>query len=170
MSRVCLAREEVGRTGAVSRGLRRFAMACGLSLAGFVSTRAQGHPADAIAAPLSPLELAAIRDATGRIVHALERREASWLGAAFGLQPGTMATGMLAVTRARDAGARPIVEQVSALEVLERGETVRFEVSVRMRWVSPIGRHQYARLLLVASCVREGPRCTVFNLETHDQP
>lgn len=119
---------------------------------------------------ITPVERAALRDATAQIVRALEQREAAWLRAAYGLRPGVGAPAWLAVTKARAAGARPTVEEVSEPDLLDRGDVVRFSISLRLRWVSPIGRTQQARLRVTASCVQEGPRCTVLDLETHDQP
>jgi hypothetical protein len=162
------------------RVLTWFATCCCLLLLHASQARAQPRPgavpiSDALAhdslvsnAALSPSERAAIRDATGRIVLALERRESSWLGAAYGLQPTARASGLLAATHARAGGARPTVDAISEPEVLERGDTVRFAVGVRLRWVSAIGRTRTARLRIVATCVREGPRCTLFELEAHD--
>lgn len=145
---------------------------CWLSTTGAPLASAQSLAADSAVTTgtRSPVERAAIRDATAQIARALEQREAAWLSVAYGLRAGVGAPGWRAITQARAGGARLIVEEVSEPNVLERGDVVRFGVVVRLRWVSPIGRTQRAQFRVVASCVQEGPRCTVLDLETHDQP
>lgn len=145
---------------------------CLLSLPISQSAGAQSLPVDSTIGRLTitPIERAAIRDATAQIVRALEQREAAWLRAAYGLRPGVGAPTWLAVAKARAAGARPTVEEVSEPNLLDRGDVVRFGISLRLRWVSPIGHAQHAQLRVTASCVQEGSRCTVLDLETHEQP
>lgn len=171
MSRDRVGSETLVRSASWTRCATFLAAMCSLSLPISRSAGAQSLPVDSTIGILSmtPIERAAIRDATAQVVRALEQREAAWLRAAYGLRPGVGARAWLAVSRARAAGARPTVEEVSEPTLLDRGDVARFSISLRLRWVSPIGRAQSALLRVTASCVQEGTRCTVLDLETHDQ-